>query len=98
MKQESILQKRWKKFKGLKRAYYSLVILLGLYFISFFLPLIINNRALIVSYEGDFYFPVISGYIPGKQFGQDVPGEARYRLLQETFSNNKEKNNWVIMH
>ena len=73
MKQESILQKRWKKFKGLKRGYYSLCILLGLYFISFFLPLIINNRALIVSYGGDLYFPVISGYIPGKQFGQDVP-------------------------
>ena len=97
MKQESILQKRWKKFKGLKRGYYSLCILLGLYFISFFLPFIINNRALIVSYGGDLYFPVISGYIPGKQFGQDVPGEARYRLLQETFSNDKGNNNWVIM-
>ena len=97
MKQESILQKRWKKFKGLKRGYYSLCILLGLYFISFFLPFIINNRALIVRYGGDLYFPVISGYIPGKQFGQDVPGEARYRLLQETFSNNKGNNNWVIM-
>ena len=97
MKQESILQKRWKKFKGLKRGYYSLCILLGLYSISFFLPFIINNRALIVSYGGDLYFPVISGYIPGKQFGQDVPGEARYRLLQETFSNDKGYNNWLIM-
>ena len=69
MKQESILQKRWKKFKSLKRGYYSLCIILILYFISFFLPLVINNRALIVSYNNDLYFPIISGYIPGKQFG-----------------------------
>ena len=83
MKQESILKKRWKKFKSLKRGYYSLCILVTLYCISFFLPLLINNRALIVNYNDKIYFPIVSGYVPGKQFGQDVPGETRYRLLKE---------------
>ena len=55
----SILIRRWKKFKTLKRGYYSLIILLSLYITSFFLPLLINNKALIVKYEGKFYFPII---------------------------------------
>jgi ABC-type microcin C transport system permease subunit YejE len=74
-KHVSILRKRWLKFKTLKRGYYSLVALTFLYGISFFLPLLINNRALVVHYEGEYYFPIVSGYIPGKTFGQDV---ARY--------------------
>ena len=93
---ESILKRRWNKFKSLKRGYYSLVILLSLYFVSFFLPLIINNRALIVSYNDDLYFPILSGYISGKTFGQDVPGEARYRMLKEQFKKDNS-GNWVLM-
>jgi len=97
MKQESILQKRWKKFKSLKRGYYSLLILITLYCISFFLPIVINNRALIVKYNDELYFPILSGYIAGNQFGQDVPGEARYRALKETFKNDDKTKNWVLM-
>ncbi|MAK26159.1 MAG: peptide ABC transporter permease [Euryarchaeota archaeon] len=92
---ESINRRRWKKFKSLKRGYYSLIILLGLYLLSFLLPIIINNRALIVRYDGELYFPIIKGYVSGKTFGQDVPGEARYRTLQSKFKN--EPGNWVIM-
>ena len=97
IEQESIFQKRWNKFKSLKRGYYSLITLLTLYFISFFLPLVINNRALIVNYNNELYFPIITGYIPGKQFGQEVPGEARYRLLKESFKQDIKYNNWVLM-
>ena len=84
-KNASILQKRWGKFKGLKRSYYSLLILLTLYLISFFLPLFINNKALVVRYKDKYYFPVVTGYLAGKTFGQDVPGEARYRSLKMQF-------------
>ena len=94
--QESVFRKRWKKFKGLKRGYYSLVILMSLYILSFFLPLLINNRALIVKYENEYYFPIISGYIAGKTFNQDVPGEARYRKLKIQFQDDGG-NNWLIL-
>ncbi len=97
IKQESILQKRWKKFKSLKRGYYSLITLLTLYCVSFFLPLIINNRALIVKYNDELYFPILSGYIPGKKFGQNVPGEAKYRNLKKAFKEDNFSNNWVVM-
>ena len=94
---ESIFKKRWKKFKTLKRGYYSLIILSSLYGISFFLPFLINNRALIVKYESNLYFPVVSGYIPGKVFHQEVPGEARYRKLKDKFEENNDQGNWVWM-
>ena len=94
---ESILKRRWKKFKTLKRGYYSLVTLTVLYTISFFLPVLINNKALIVKYNGSYHFPIFSGYIAGKEFGQDVPGEPRYRVLQKEFSNQSQTGNWVLM-
>lgn len=94
---DSILVRRWRKFKTLKRGYYSLIILSCLYGISFALPLLINNRALVVKYHGEYHFPVFSGYIPGKQFGQDVPGEARYRKLKTQFTDQEEKDSWVWM-
>ena len=94
---ESILRRRWNKFKTLKRGYYSLVALTVLYALSFLLPILINNRALIVKYDGSLFFPVFSGYISGKEFGQDVPGEAKYRKLKEQFAGQMGSSNWVLM-
>ena len=94
---DSIFKKRWKKFKTLKRGYYSLIILSFLYLLSFFLPLLINNRALIVKYNSNYFFPAMSGYISGNTFDQNVPGEARYRDLKIEFEENQGSNNWVLM-
>ena len=94
---ESILKRRWKKFKTLKRGYYSLVTLTVLYALSFLLPILINNRALIVKYDGSLFFPVFSGYISGKEFGQDVHGEAKYRKLKDQFAGQIGSGNWVLM-
>lgn len=91
----SVLKKRWLKFKSIKRGYYAFIILITAYIISFFLPLLINNRALVVKYEGEIWFPVFQGYIAGSTFGEDVPGEANYRELKEKFQS--EDGNWVIM-
>lgn len=92
----SILKKRWLKFKTLKRGYYSFVALVVLYTISWFLPVLINNRALIVHYEGSTYFPAVVGFYAGETFGQDVPGEADYRLLKKEWENN-DNGNWLLM-
>jgi microcin C transport system permease protein len=92
----SILQKRWQKFKSLKRGYYSLIILSSFYILSFLLPLLINNKAIVVKYNDTYYFPILTGYISGKTFGQDVPGEAKYRPLRKSFKESKS-NNWLIL-
>ena len=99
----SIFKKRWLKFKTMKRGYYSFVILLWMYGLSFLLPLFINNRALIVNFEDTYYFPAVADLIPGvnayyagEEFNQDVPGEAKYRLLKEDWETS-DSENWLIM-
>ena len=92
----SIYRKRWLKFKTMKRGYYSFILMVFLYAISFALPMLINNRALVVHYEDKTYFPVFSGYYPGKMFNQDVPGEAIYRELKIQWAE-AGSDNWIIM-
>ena len=84
IKSESILRKRIRKFKGLKRGYYSFIILITLYIISFLNPLLINNKALVVKYNGEYFFPV-TNYYPSNTFSQKGYGEAQYRKLDKHF-------------
>jgi microcin C transport system permease protein len=91
----SILRKRWRKFKSLKRGYYSFLLLVALYAISFALPLIINNKALVVHYNGEYYFPVFT-FHPATTFGQTGGGEMDYRLLDEQFEQ-QGGDNWALM-
>jgi len=91
----SIFQKRVRKFKTLKRGYYSFLILLGAYLLSFILPVLINNKALIVRYNGSFYFP-IAAYHPATEFGVDAIGEPDYRDLKRRFTA-ENRGNWVLM-
>ena len=90
----SIFRKRIRKFKTLRRGYYSFVILLIAYAISFILPLLINNQALIVHYHGAYYFPIVS-YHPASQFGQVILGEPDYRALKRELASSS--GDWVLM-
>jgi microcin C transport system permease protein len=66
------------------------------YLISFILPVLINNKALIVSYEGRWHFPMLY-YYSGETFGQtSVVGEPNYRDLKQVFER-EGRGNWVIM-
>lgn len=92
---ESILQKRIRKFKSMKRGYYSFLILFSLYIISFLNPLFVNNKALVVKYNDEYYFPILS-FHTASTFNQKGYGEANYRELNTYFESEKS-NNWVIM-
>lgn len=52
--------KRLQKFKQIKRGYYSFLIILFLYIFSFFSEFFINNRPLLVKFDGKYYFTVYS--------------------------------------
>ena len=68
---ESILQKRIKRFKSMKRGYYSLIILIILYIISLLGPLWMNNKPLIIKYENKYYSPALMDFfdfIPGVNY------------------------------
>ena len=95
---ESILQKRIKRFKSMKRGYYSLIILVIFYVISLLGPLWMNNKPLMIKYNDNYYFPAIMDFIdfiPGinyplyesKDFNQNINSiEADFRLLDKQTS------------
>lgn len=97
----TIGQERWQRFKGIKRGYYSFIILIVLFVISLLAEFIVNNRALIVKYEGQYFFPVVTdlvrgAIISGDTFGLDYQYETDYLDLQRTWrAENSE--NWVLM-
>ncbi|MBI5403489.1 MAG: ABC transporter permease subunit [Ignavibacteriae bacterium] len=91
----SLLRKRWRKFKTIKRGYYSFLIVLAIYSISFVLPMVIGRNALIVKYNGSYTFPVFT-YHAASEYNQNISGEANYRLLKKQFSE-EDGDNWVLM-
>jgi len=91
----SIFRKRVRKFKTLKRGYYSFVILFVAYAISFVLPILINNKPLLVHYHGKYYFPMVT-YYPASEFGQNAFGEPNYRELKRELASPSD-GNWVLM-
>lgn len=84
----TILQRRWQKFKSLKRGYYSLITISVAYAISWLLPLVVNDTAIVVRYQDTWHFPAVaelfgvSHFHAGKEFG--IPNqekEVNYREL-----------------
>lgn len=91
----SLLKKRWRKFKSIKRGYYSFMIIVFLYLVSFILPLFIGRSALVVKYNDNYYFPLFT-YHAASEFNQNIPGEANYRLLKKQFAE-ENGSNWVLL-
>ena len=92
---ESIFRKRLRKFRRLKRGYYSFLVITGAYLISFALPLIANNKPLVVHYNGGYYFP-LARYHAATDFGVQEIGEPDYRALKQRFAS-QSAGNWVLM-
>ncbi len=84
------------RFKEIKRGYYSFLVLMGILLLTSFCELISNSRALLVSYEGNLYFPTYSAFHPGTDFGLDYPYETNYRELKQKFLK-EGSGNWVFM-
>ena len=112
-KSESIFQKRWNNFKKIKRAYYSLILLGFLYLLSFLAPLLVNNKPIVVSYNGGTYFPAFADLFGGilpvsykdaafygqtELFGRPHQGAPHFRELKKQWkSQSTGNNNWMLM-
>ena len=70
-------QRAWLRFKTNRRGYISLWIFSILFVLCFFAEVISNDKPLLVSYEGDYYFPIMKVY-PETTFGGDFDTEADY--------------------
>jgi microcin C transport system permease protein len=92
---ESPFRRRLRKFRRLKRGYWSFLVITGAYVLSFFLSVLMNNVAFVVRYEGEYYFPFFR-YYPASTFGQSAFGEPDYRELDAAFEQ-AGGDNWVLM-
>ena len=108
----TVFQRRWRKFKTLRRGWWSFRLLTVLYLLSFLNPVLVNNKALLVSRGGDWSSPALqellpfgaTGYYAAEDLGQTDPrrpdrfmrGEARYRLLKTQYEAAGE-GDWVLL-
>jgi microcin C transport system permease protein len=92
---ESIVRKRLRKFRRLKRGDYSFVIVLVAYTLSFFLPFVMTGTPIAVKYNGQYYFPLFR-YHSVTEFGVEGFGEPDYRDLKKRFAQ-ADRGNWVLM-
>ncbi len=88
--------KKLRRFRDIKRGYYSFLILAGMLALMGFGELLVNSRALVVSYEGDLYFPTYTRFHAGSDFGLDYSYEVNYRHLKQKFIE-ADSGNWLVM-
>ena len=86
---------RFNRFRKIKRAWYSFILLSGLFILSLFSEILCNDRPYILSYEGRLYFPMFHFY-PEKEFGGKYLTEADYVTLRnsDAFINSE---NWMLL-
>ena len=88
--------KKLRRFRQIKRGYYSFLILVGLTLLLACGELLINSRAIVVSYEGELYFPTYGDFHPGTDFGLNYQYETNYRELKAHFAQQGE-GNWALL-
>ena len=95
----SPFQLRLRRFRRIKRGYFAFWLLLAVYALSLMNPLLVNDKALVLYYQGSYYFPLFGTY-RGEFFGQTHVhgernlGEADYRELKRQFAEDGE-GNWL---
>ncbi|MFV2090666.1 MAG: ABC transporter permease subunit, partial [Pseudomonadales bacterium] len=80
-----------------RRGYYSAILLFALTFLSLFAELLVNDRAIMIGYEGSWYFPTYADVEVGSNYGltgTDAVTPVNYRGLEGAF---RGTDNWVLM-
>ena len=97
LKPDPLTAKRFERFMEIKRAKYSLIIVVALYLFSLFAELFISNRAVVMMVDGTLYFPTYSKMRYAEDFNFKVSDEleldyrAFAKYLRET------KRGWAIL-
>ena len=78
---DSITRARLAAFRRRKLSWYSLLTLMILFTVSLGAELLVNNRPLVMHWQGDWYFPVFQRYAPS-QFQQQDTFVTDYRSIR----------------
>ncbi|MBR9870958.1 MAG: ABC transporter permease [Gammaproteobacteria bacterium] len=93
IKLSPIQQRRLRNFRNNRRGFWSLWLFLLIFGLSLGAELIANDKPLLVSYNGDWYFPVAQT-IPEETFGGFLPTEADYR--DSFIADEINANGWMV--
>lgn len=69
--------RRWQTFKANRRGFYSAILFIFLFVFSLFAEFIANDKPILVSFDGNLYYPALITY-PETTFGGDFETEADY--------------------
>ncbi|MDZ7665362.1 MAG: ABC transporter permease subunit [Desulfotignum sp.] len=86
-----VTRRKLRRFVSIRRGFWSFLIITSLIVFSFAAELFINSRALVVRYQGTWYFPTYGKMIPGTTFGLDYQYETDYRELKQIFKQAGQK-------
>ena len=78
------------RFVSIRRGYWSFILMVVLIVLSLAAELLVNSRALVVRYQGRWYFPTYGEMIPGNAFGLGYDYETNYRKLKRIFDQRHE--------
>ncbi|HOE97901.1 MAG TPA: ABC transporter permease subunit [Candidatus Sumerlaeota bacterium] len=97
---DPITRKRFQRFRRIRHGYWSLIILAVLTLLSLFAEYLANDRAILVRYNGRFYWPTWR-FIPMETFGQEdewgfSDAETDYLALRDSWRA-AGADNWLIM-
>lgn len=95
IKLDPLTKMRIERFRQIKRGYWSYKVMMGLILLSLAAELLVNSRALIVSYDGRLYAPTYTPVHSGRTFGLDYDYEANYRELKRELRTNGK--GWVLL-
>ena len=76
-----------------KRAFYSLILFVGIFILSLFSELIANDKPLIIKYNSQYMLPIFNSYSDA-DFNGDFPTDADYNDVY--IINNIKQNGWLI--
>lgn len=88
-----LTKRRWKTFKALKRAYYSFIVLAGVFTLSLFAEFWAGDKPIVMKYQDHYYFPIFSFYTDAELGGQ-YKTEANYFQLRSS-ENFDQQGNWM---
>ncbi len=90
-----VTREKFRKFRSIKRAWWSLVILTIAFVASLFSEQLVNDHPLVLGYGGKLHFPTLKFY-SAQTFGGQYRTEANYRTLR-TDPAFKESGGWMIL-
>lgn len=71
-------QRRWARFKANRRGWWSLWLFVALFGLSLGGELVANDKPLVLSHDGHWYFPAFKRYVE-QDFGGELPFQPDYR-------------------